>query len=62
MAEVEKRRTPTMGICLGSQLMNVYRGGSLNQFLPEMDRPARSSTAGPAATRSATGRKPQPIN
>ena len=39
MAELEKRRTPTMGICLGSQLMNVYRGGSLNQFLPEMDRP-----------------------
>jgi putative glutamine amidotransferase len=39
MAEVEKRRTPTLGICLGSQLMNVYRGGSLHQFLPEMDRP-----------------------
>lgn len=38
MAEVEKRRTPTMGICLGSQLMNVHRGGSLNQFLPEMER------------------------
>jgi putative glutamine amidotransferase len=39
MAEVEKRRTPTLGICLGSQLMNVYRGGSLHQFLPELDRP-----------------------
>ena len=35
MAEVERRRTPTMGICLGSQLMNVYRGGSMTQFIPE---------------------------
>jgi putative glutamine amidotransferase len=34
MAEVEKRRMPTLGICLGSQVMNVYRGGSLIQFLP----------------------------
>jgi putative glutamine amidotransferase len=40
MAEVEKRRMPTLGICLGSQLMNVYRGGSLHQFLPEMPRDA----------------------
>lgn len=36
MAEVERRRTPTMGICLGSQLMNVHRGGSLNQFIPDL--------------------------
>ncbi|MGH7176654.1 MAG: gamma-glutamyl-gamma-aminobutyrate hydrolase family protein, partial [Tepidisphaeraceae bacterium] len=35
MAEVENRRKPTLGICLGSQLMNVYRGGSLHQFLPD---------------------------
>lgn len=35
MAEVEKRRTPTLGICLGSQLMNVYRGGTMIQFLPD---------------------------
>src|SRR5438067_8479338 len=40
MAEVEQRRTPTLGICLGSQLMNVYRGGSMHQFLPELSRPA----------------------
>jgi putative glutamine amidotransferase len=40
MAEVEKRRLPTLGICLGSQLMNVYRGGSLHQFLPEVERPS----------------------
>jgi len=38
MAEVEKRRTPTLGICLGSQLMNVYRGGSMTQFIPD-ERP-----------------------
>jgi putative glutamine amidotransferase len=35
MAEVERRRTPTLGICLGSQLMNVYRGGSMTQFIPD---------------------------
>jgi len=38
MAEVERRRMPTLGICLGSQLMNVYRGGSLHQFLPDLPR------------------------
>jgi len=38
MAEVERRRMPALGICLGSQLMNVYRGGSLNQFLPDQPR------------------------
>lgn len=35
IAEVEKRRTPALGVCFGSQLMNVHRGGSLIQFLPE---------------------------
>lgn len=38
LAEVERRRMPTLGICLGSQLMNVYRGGSLHQFLPDLPR------------------------
>jgi putative glutamine amidotransferase len=38
LEEVERRRMPVMGICLGSQLMNLYRGGSLVQFLPEIDR------------------------
>jgi putative glutamine amidotransferase len=38
LAEVERRHVPTLGICLGSQLMNVYRGGSLNQFLPDIPR------------------------
>lgn len=40
MAEVESRRVPTLGICLGSQLMNVHRGGTLHQFLPELGRDA----------------------
>ena len=40
LAEVERRRTPALGVCLGSQLMNVHRGGSLIQFLPELSRDA----------------------
>src|SRR5689334_8460759 len=36
LAEVDRRRLPTLGICLGSQLMNVHRGGSLIQFLPDV--------------------------
>lgn len=38
LTEVERRRMPTLGICLGSQLMNVHRGGTLEQFLPEIPR------------------------
>src|SRR6266513_789003 len=38
IAEVEKRRLPTLGVCFGSQLMNVHRGGSLHQFLPDIKR------------------------
>jgi len=38
LAEVERRRIPAMGVCLGCQLMNVHRGGSLHQFLPEWVR------------------------
>jgi putative glutamine amidotransferase len=36
LAEVERRRLPTLAICLGCQLFNVYRGGSLYQFLPDV--------------------------
>ncbi|HEX8912786.1 MAG TPA: gamma-glutamyl-gamma-aminobutyrate hydrolase family protein [Humisphaera sp.] len=39
IAEAERRRTPSLGVCLGSQLMNVHRGGSLHQFLPDLARP-----------------------
>ena len=38
LTEVERRRMPALGVCLGSQLMNVHRGGSLHQFLPELPR------------------------
>ncbi|MFN4242090.1 MAG: gamma-glutamyl-gamma-aminobutyrate hydrolase family protein [Tepidisphaerales bacterium] len=38
LAEVERRRLPTLGICLGSQLINVHRGGSLHQFIPDLPR------------------------
>lgn len=37
MREVEKRRRPALAICLGCQLMNVYRGGSLTQFIPDLE-------------------------
>jgi putative glutamine amidotransferase len=36
--EIERRTMPVLGICLGSQLMNVHRGGSLHQFLPDIPR------------------------
>lgn len=38
IAEVERRQLPALGICLGCQLMNVHRGGSLIQFLPDSER------------------------
>ncbi|HMO26566.1 MAG TPA: gamma-glutamyl-gamma-aminobutyrate hydrolase family protein [Tepidisphaeraceae bacterium] len=38
LAEIERRRIPAMGICLGSQLMNVARGGSMRQFIPDEPR------------------------
>jgi putative glutamine amidotransferase len=31
----EQRALPTLGICLGSQTMNVHRQGTLHQHLPE---------------------------
>jgi putative glutamine amidotransferase len=38
LARAERMRLPVLGICLGSQLMNVHRGGSLHQFLPDLPR------------------------
>jgi putative glutamine amidotransferase len=51
LAEVEKRRVPTLGICCGSQLMNVYRGGSLIQFLPDEPNTLEHRKVGPDLTR-----------
>ncbi len=36
LAEVERRRAPMLAICLGCQALNVYRGGSLHQFIPDL--------------------------
>src|SRR5882724_11093222 len=36
LAEVEKRKLPALCICLGCQLLNVSRGGSLYQFIPDL--------------------------
>ncbi|MCS7033922.1 MAG: gamma-glutamyl-gamma-aminobutyrate hydrolase family protein [Phycisphaerae bacterium] len=36
LAEVERRRLPVLGICLGSQLINLHRGGTMHQFLPDV--------------------------
>jgi putative glutamine amidotransferase len=36
LAEVERRRMPTLCICMGCQLLNVHRGGSLHQFIPDL--------------------------
>jgi putative glutamine amidotransferase len=38
LTEVENRRLPALGVCMGCQLMNVHRGGSLIQFLPDVQR------------------------
>ncbi len=38
LTEIERRRTPVLGVCLGSQAMNIFRGGSLHQFLPDLSR------------------------
>jgi putative glutamine amidotransferase len=40
LQRAEQRRKPILGICLGCQLLNVHRGGSLIQFLPDVPRPA----------------------
>ena len=46
LAEVERRRMPTLAICLGCQLLNVYRGGSLHQFLPDIEGKEEHRRAG----------------
>ncbi len=38
IAQADRRKLPILGICLGMQLMNIHRGGSLIQFLPDHPR------------------------
>jgi putative glutamine amidotransferase len=45
----EARRMPVLGICLGCQVMNVARGGTLHQHLPDVpldDQPLQHSKTG----------------
>jgi putative glutamine amidotransferase len=35
LAWAERRRLPTMGICLGAQMLAVHRGGTLIQHVPD---------------------------
>ncbi len=36
LGEFEARQKPIFGICYGCQLLNVWRGGSLHQHLPDL--------------------------
>ncbi len=36
MTAADRRDLPTLCICLGMQLLNVVRGGSMHQFIPEL--------------------------
>jgi len=36
LALAESRQMPTLGICLGCQMMNVHRRGTLHQHLPDI--------------------------
>lgn len=36
LVEIEHRTKPVLGICGGCQIMNIHRGGSLHQFIPDL--------------------------
>jgi putative glutamine amidotransferase len=36
LAEIERRSRPVLGICGGCQIMNIHRGGTLHQFIPDL--------------------------
>jgi putative glutamine amidotransferase len=58
IAEVEKRRLPMMAICLGCQLLNIYRGGSLTQFIPDLPGKREHRKVGPELLRHAVHVEP----
>ncbi|MBN2581999.1 MAG: gamma-glutamyl-gamma-aminobutyrate hydrolase family protein, partial [Planctomycetes bacterium] len=37
LAWADRRRVPTLGVCLGAQSMTVHRGGTLLQHVPDID-------------------------
>ncbi|MGC9260354.1 MAG: gamma-glutamyl-gamma-aminobutyrate hydrolase family protein [Phycisphaerae bacterium] len=39
LALAKQRNLPVLGICFGCQAMNVQRGGSLHQYIPDVLRP-----------------------
>ena len=39
LALAAQRNIPALGICFGCQAMNVQRGGSLHQYIPDVSRP-----------------------
>ncbi len=45
LALAERHNLPTLGICLGFQLMNVQRHGTLAQYLPEVGAATRVNHA-----------------
>src|SRR3954454_3520328 len=63
LAEVERRRLPALAICLGCQLFNVYRGGSLYQFLPDVSEKQehRRAAAGEPMRRHAIKVEPDSV-
>lgn len=46
LARAEQCGLPTLGICLGCQLMNVQRRGTLHQHLPDQQGPVQHARAG----------------
>lgn len=51
LAEVERRRMPMLAICLGCQLVNVHRGGTLTQFIPDLPDKIEHRKLGPEPLR-----------
>lgn len=46
LAEAEKRGVPVLAVCMGMQLMNAHRGGSLVQHIPDVNGKAEHRRAG----------------
>ena len=51
LASAQSRNMPVLGICFGCQAMNVQRGGTLHQYIPDVPRDLPVAHAGnPANT------------